>query len=459
MGSPITFSGFNQIDFNSILNAIMLQERQPVTALEAQRTSLKSQQTAFTTLATKLAALESAARDLASTTAFGGRTATSSDSAAVALSATGAAATGTYDVVVTDLARAQTTAVTSTHTDKDLTVVASGGSIVIDGVAVTVTVPTTLEQLAEAINATEDIGVTATVVSPAPGQYKLVLMGKSTGSAGAFTIENTLTGGTTPVTFADTDGNGISGDSDADNAVQATDARATVNNVPVSSATNVLADVIPGATITLLKKDPAATVTLSVTQDLAAGTALVKQFVTAFNDLMRFAKDQSDAAGRGDRNNIGRDALLRGLRTQLRADINGHYPAGGTLAYLSQVGIGFERTGEMTLDETKFEELTAAGTDAITKLFAGAGGVGGAFVTLQQHISTYTSAGGLIPDARQRLDEQVQSIGVRIDALEARLAVRRNALSMEFVATDRAMSALNSSISALSSLGGQYRLF
>ena len=36
MSSPITFSGFNSIDFNQILNAIMTAERAPMTALETQ---------------------------------------------------------------------------------------------------------------------------------------------------------------------------------------------------------------------------------------------------------------------------------------------------------------------------------------------------------------------------------------------------------------------------------------
>jgi len=34
MGSPITFSGFNNIDFGSVLNAIIQQERQPIACFE-----------------------------------------------------------------------------------------------------------------------------------------------------------------------------------------------------------------------------------------------------------------------------------------------------------------------------------------------------------------------------------------------------------------------------------------
>jgi hypothetical protein len=43
--------------------------------------------------------------------------------------------------------------------------------------------------------------------------------------------------------------------------------------------------------------------------------------------------------------------------------------------------------------------------------------------------------------------------------MNARLAIRRDALSKEFTATDTAISQLNNSINSLSSLNNQYRLF
>src|SRR6185503_4121702 len=41
MGSPITFSGFNAIDFNVVLNAIMAQESAPLQALQAHQRELE----------------------------------------------------------------------------------------------------------------------------------------------------------------------------------------------------------------------------------------------------------------------------------------------------------------------------------------------------------------------------------------------------------------------------------
>ena len=46
MSSGITLSGFNQIDFNQILEVVMQQERQPVALLETQKKVVDAQKAA-----------------------------------------------------------------------------------------------------------------------------------------------------------------------------------------------------------------------------------------------------------------------------------------------------------------------------------------------------------------------------------------------------------------------------
>src|SRR5688572_4214267 len=107
LGSPITFSGFNQIDFNQILNAVMAQERAPLTRLETQNS-------AFATLAGKLATFESAIDALKADDSLAFLSATSSD-AGVGVSATTGTVTGTYDIIVSELARAQVTTANTSY--------------------------------------------------------------------------------------------------------------------------------------------------------------------------------------------------------------------------------------------------------------------------------------------------------------------------------------------------------
>src|SRR3954469_19351873 len=148
MGS-ITFSGFNNIDWSSILDAVMTQESQPLTTLQTQQKTLQSKQSTYTALSGKLSAFETAVTALTDGDSMLGRTASSTNDSAVKVSAGSAAAPGIYDVVVQELARGQVTASTSSAPDPDTTSVATGGTLLIGGVPVTVSGPVTLKQLAE----------------------------------------------------------------------------------------------------------------------------------------------------------------------------------------------------------------------------------------------------------------------------------------------------------------------
>ncbi|MEZ5290605.1 MAG: flagellar filament capping protein FliD [Vicinamibacterales bacterium] len=454
MGSPITLSGFNNIDFNQILTAIMSQESQPLQAMQSRQNALQSRANTFSQLVTRASALGQAAAKLSTTTDISGFAAKSSNTAAVSADATATAQAGRYEVVVNQLAKAQVTASSTTAPDADTTVVASGGTITIGGITVSLTGAVTLRGLADAINASSNPPARASVVQSGPGAYRLVLSAKDSGVANAFTITNNLTGGA-GVAFGDADGDGTSGDSAADNAVQASDASLLVNNIPVTSTTNTLTDAVPGVTLTLFKEDPSATVVVDVAPDASKLKDRITSFITQYNDLVKFSNDQVAAATRGDQSAIGRDPLLRQLREQLRAAFVSDYATGGALTTLSQAGIEFTRTGTLQLNETTFAAATASGTADLEKLFVGAGGVTGVFAGVQPLIDTYTDSDGLLPGAKKQLTDQASRLSDSIASMQERLAIRRAALQKEFIAADQAMSLLKAQSGSLANFGAQ----
>jgi flagellar hook-associated protein 2 len=453
VANTVTFSGFNSIDFNYILNAVMAQESQPLNALQTRKTTIQTQNTAFGTLAGKLTALGSAAdklKELGSLSTLG---ATSSDTG-VGVTATGGTISGTYDVVVSELARAQVTASQSTYA-ATTSVVGTGGSITLspasgDPVTIALTGSTTLQELAEKINDEDDSPASASIVQVSPGTYKLVLTAKDTGVTNGFTVSSALTGGG-GLSFIDTDNDGVSGDSAADNSQTALNAAFTVNGLPVTSATNTVEDVIPGATLKLAKKAPTTTVTVAVTRDLDKAADVVKSFITAYNGLVSFMKDQETAAAAG-KASIARDPLLRSLKDNIRDATLSTY-AGGTFTALPQVGIGFDRDGKMTLDREAFDNSMADSVGDVQRLFSGLTGTGGAFGRLSDLIEQYTDAGGLVSSLRERLDDQLTNLDTRIGDMEAQLELRRNALQQEYIAADLAMTRLKSQSSSLQSIG------
>ncbi len=264
----------------------------------------------------------------------------------------------------------------------------------------------TLQQLADAINAEEDAPASASVVQTSPGKYKLVLSGRETGTTNAFTLQtNALAGGV-----------GLAFDPNSQNAI---DAEFSVNGVDVVSATNTATDVISGVTLSLTRKDPATTVTVKVERDTDEAKAVINKFISAYNELQTFAKDQATAAIAG-RASIGRDPLLRGLRDALRAASMDEYGS-GSLTRLAEIGVGFDQAGKMILEEEVFDDALAASAGDVQTLISGATGDGGVFGAFSELFEDYTKSGGLVSTIRGRLDDQVSAIdrAARLDGIAA----------------------------------------
>lgn len=446
MGSGISFSGFNDIDFNVILNAIMTQESRPLTELQTRQRTLQATDTAYTQLATKLDALRSAASNLSSSSSLVTYSASSSDAAALTASAGSGATPGRYEVVVRELARAQVTVSESSAADTNTTVVATGGTLTIGGATITLAGPSTLTNVAAAINAESASPASASIVQTMPGEYRLVLSGKDTGAANNFTIATAGLGAGSALAFTDTDGNQISGDSTADNTVQAANAELTINGLAVVSASNTVDSAIAGVTLDLLAKDAQKTVVVNVGRNDTAILDKVDSFAAAYNDLVKFATDQTAAAAKGSTGTLGRDTVLRTVRNSLRSALSDAFGS-GTYTTLSQVGIEFDKTGKLTVNRGTLGSALSANPSAVQSLFADSSS--GAFKSVSGILDEYTRAGGFVPSARTRLSDEMRRLSQRTDDLSARLAIRRSALQKEFIAADSAMSRLNAQKSAL----------
>jgi flagellar hook-associated protein 2 len=443
--SPVTLSGFNNIDFGSIVTAIMAQARQPETTMQTKQQNLLGQSARFSTLSTKLAALDSAASALATPISLSGTTVTSTDASAVGFTAGASTPLGTYDIKVQSLAHAQVTQ-SSAAPDAGSTIVASGGTLTIGGVDVTLSGDTTLQGLADAINGTANIGASASVVRSSANSYSLVLTGKSTGVGSGFAISNGLTGGS-GVTFGA-------------NAIEASDAQITVNTVTVTSASNTFSNAVPGATINVFQADPAKTVSVTVNQSTSSGEDLIASFVSAYNDLVAFSQGEATAANHNDPSSIGHDSVLRTVNATLQQVLGGANGADSTFQYLSAVGVGFTQTGQLTFNSAAFQDaVNTGGLAHVQALLSGTTATAGVFQTVHDSISSFTASDGLVTSAQLTDTQEAQRLGDQISAFEARLRIQQLALQKEFSAADQAMATLNSQASSLNSLGRQYGLF
>jgi flagellar hook-associated protein 2 len=244
----------------------------------------------------------------------------------------------------------------------------------------------------------------------------------------------------------------------------------------ITSASNTLDDVIDGVTIDLLDVSDDA-VTLTISRDEESIVDAVKQFVTTFNDVVGRIDDYDyfdvDTEEKGVLLGNGtarlvRDALYR-IATGKALNLDTSFQ------YLSQVGIGINSNGELTLDETAFREAYADDPEAVENLFAGydvtqstseeldegitvdssettynALGFGSLFDRLLEDLTD--SIDGTMTQAQEAYQSRIDLLNDRIDALDVKLEAKRERLTLEFAAMETALAQLQSQANSLSSL-------
>jgi flagellar hook-associated protein 2 len=435
----ITFTGLNGIDFNSILDAVMQVESQPLQQLQTEQTNVQNKDSAFVSLAGIVSALQAPVTALTSGTAFSNVAASSSDSSVATVTAGDGGSIGQYTVSVTQLAKAQVTKSTSGYSAAT-DVAATGGSIsftigstTTDPIAITA--DTTLSDLRNQINA-QNSGVMASIVNDGTG-YKLVISGRDTGATNGFTINNSLTNGSgTAVTFA------AGQNSTTGNAQNAQNALLNVNGIDIESASNSVADALPGATINLLK---AGDVTVNVTSDYSSIKDNLNTLVTQYNNLRQFYTQQAKGP-------LGGDPVLREVLNDIKSVLLASNANGGRYKYLSEIGLELTASGDLKLDESKFDSAMSTNAADVAKLFQGTTSVKGAFNSLESTLDRLDGTAGLIKTARDSIQTTLSKYTDRIAQQQAMLDIRRQALQQMYAAADQAIAQLNQQTSSIANL-------
>jgi flagellar hook-associated protein 2 len=434
----ITFSGINGFDFEKIINIIMQQESQPLTALQGLEKTHKEKDAAFVELGGQISKLQDTVTKLIGANAFQQVAVESSDPSIVQATADAGAAAGSYTVDVSALAKAQVTASANGYslaTD----IAANGGSIsfTINGQttqAIQITGDTTLSELRNLINA-QNSGVVASIVNTGT-DHRLIISSRKTGVVNGFTINNGLThGGGTAVSFGA-------------NAQDAQDASLIVSGIPVTSASNQVT-ALSGLNLQLKKTG---SVTIEATPDRNSLKETIKELVEAFNGLRELYSKAQKRGDNGQSAPLANDAVLRQIYSEIRSTLLGASPNGGDFTRLAEVGIEFAANGDLKFVESTFNSAMDTRLADLQELFQGVQGVGGVFRDLKTRLQTLDSTAGVIKTARNNLQTVLTKDRDRIEAQELRLALRRQELVKLYAAADEAIAQMNSATNAINSI-------
>ena len=340
ISSPGIGSG---LDVSSIITQLMAIERQPLKQLETAETKIQSQISEVGKIKSALSKFRDVAAKLASTD-FWRTTTGKSNSSAVGVTTSSTASPASFAVEVTSLAKAQTIAApalassSTTLGSGTLTIQRTGGG---DPFDVAIEATDTLAGIRDKINAA-GAGVTASILTDASGA-RLVMRANATGTDNAF---NTTVSGTglDGLSF-----NAATQTGGATPAQPAANLVATVNNLPVSSASNTLTDVFDGVTLTMTA-ETAGPVTIDVAADTETLKKTLTEFATAYTELSKLiVTDTKYDATAKKAGALQGDSAIVGLQNRLRSMLGASSGASTAYARLSDVGFEMQQDGSLTV--------------------------------------------------------------------------------------------------------------
>lgn len=405
----ITFTGLGSgVDFDSIIEADMELESYRLNQMEEWQDEWQTKVDLLEELNDTLKEYYLALESMDSMGEFLVKTAQSTDSSLIGVSADSDAIEGSHSIIVDQLATndllASTTGYSST-TDKVCTT-AQTFSFTYAGELMSVTIPanTTLQGFVNIINSSSAIGddVRAKLINDGD-EYHILLQGMDLGADNVIEIQDTGFTGFSP--------------SDFDKTQSAQNARIKVDGYPPGASdwierdANTIDDVIDGVTISLYGATGADGETITVDTDSDAVIANIEQFVELTNSIRQIFLDLEDDGDDDTEEvlsaNYGVDfveqnleSILgnRGLGFRMYDEASG---TGDRYLTLSSIGITTDSDensttfGQLVIDYDVLEEALDEDSEALSQLFAvdGEGGTDSSDFSFVSAIDTITEPG------------------------------------------------------------------
>jgi len=440
------------IDSKNLVESLVAAERQPAeTRINNKIESSERQISAYGTVMSSLQLLEAAFAQLNDASDFSNYTSTISNG----LTASGGDSfrvttdtdvnAGSYEISVTTVATpdrwvSEGFAHTSTElNDGDsfsLTIDFDDSSA--EDAVITVT-EATPQGIVDAINATSH-GVSASIVDTgdASTPIRIVLTGEL-GADSSFTAATDISTGTS-ISFT-------SQISDAG------DATFTLDGVDITRTSNMVDDLIAGATIELIGQS-ASTGVLQIAADTSVAESRIRDLVDSYNTVREVFKTLRDPDAADElAGSLSSDSLFRNIETAVREMVtSASSTPGDNLTYLSDIGVRMTREGTLEIDETDFTVALNSNYDDVVTMISADTDRQSMFGDLDRGIAgdaiakirEFTNSAGSIKERTQLAQEKISNYEADLTALDKRMqAVSKRYLS-QFTAMEQIVDRMNS---------------
>ena len=437
------------LDVAKIVEQTVAAEKTPLKKLEYKAEGIQTQISTYGEIKSLTSKLGDSVSKLTRDSAWNG-VSISSSNPTLSGTMTGIAATGTYNIQVTQLAQAQTTALGGAGgaaLPKDQTMGAAGTIKLTMGTEskdIAIESSDTLTKIATKINEA-GMGIQASIVTDVDGKERLMLRSKETGTDKAFTVDlGSLS--SAPAAL----GQPLTPTQTAQNA------KVKLNGMEVESSSNTFANTIPGMSFTVSELTSTAA-TLNVKADTEAMKKNIQEFVDTYNELndllTKSTKSVRTADGKLDpsvqKEGVGTlqgDSATVSLQNSLRMLTQGISGSTGGLTRLAEIGIQMQEGGKLSTDTTKLDKALT-NLEGLKGLFANKadalGQGGGIAVNFKNFTDKLLAFDGTLNTKSDSLESKLKSNTAEQDKVNKRADTLEKRLYAQYSALDTKMASLN----------------
>lgn len=394
------------------MQLVAIERKNMDSLLKKQMDGIKGQQSALSTLNTKLSTFQTMLKDLNKASNLQAQKATMSQEGVMTVTSNGKASSGQYNFFVEQLAQSHQVGLSLDSetaplpADGVFSLTVKGKTIDID--LATLPAGSTVKDLVSKINdAKDNPGVKATLVRT-DGKVNMVLTSKDSGLENAISVN--YSGDAT-----NSLGAAISGKTDITKAQDARLRMGGDNPLTITSASNKIENVVDGLTLQLTKaqKSGDAPLLVNIEQDKEAVTGSLKKFVDSYNELVdELAKmTSSDPKAPGA---LSSDSGVRSLKSVLSNSVR-DLPNGLSL---SSLGIKTDKAGKLSFSETDFNKALDKDPELLGKALLGDDGL---LKRMSDSLDPYTKRDGALKGRKTGLEASEKRIKERMDALDRRM--------------------------------------
>jgi flagellar hook-associated protein 2 len=442
--NPLQLASFNgssqyAADIQQAINHAVAVASIPLTQLGANLTALQGEQSALSTVEGDFTSIQTAIQSLSSaSTGSLSASGSNNDVATVSLDASAALGAGTYTLNVVSPG-SQTITLSdagSTVTDPTSQSISSSGSFTlsVNGTNTTITpAANTLDDLAQAINSAH-AGVSAVIVnlgSSSSPDYRLSLQSTELGGD---TIQ--LNDGTQPLLET------LSTGSDATYQV---DGQPAPPAAPISSTSSTVT-IAPGLTAQLLQVGQT---TITVAPDPSSAENALSAFATAYNQAIGDL-----GANRGTNGGALTGQPIVFQLQQSLEDILQYSGSSGSVKSLSDLGLTFNQSGQLTFDSSTFESIEASDPNDVASFLGSSSGSGSGFLGAATNaLNGLTDpTTGLFKTTNSSYQSQITKDNSEVNDTETRITNMQNTLVEQMSQADAAIATLEAQVSELTNL-------